>query len=161
MTLWLFSCIYASTYREFCNILWKNFRTIKDNFSGFWLLGGDFNEILCLVDKKRGKPINKACANEFWKIVNYYELIDMRFKGNNYMWVEKCFKNKSLIIHEILDLFFANKTWLHNFPDAQVHHLPRTHSDHCTLLLTLLPKHNLKYDKLFKFEAMWASHQDL
>lgn len=37
---WLFSCIYASNFRNQRNILWENLKMIKDNFNGQWLVGG-------------------------------------------------------------------------------------------------------------------------
>lgn len=115
--LWLFSCIYASNVAHDRNILWKNLKTIKDNYKGLWLLG------VILMNsyenqKKRGRPIISTHSNSFWDIINYCELIDMGFKGSKYMWVNECFKNKSSLILEKLDRFFANDDWLHCFPDA-------------------------------------------
>lgn len=48
-----------------------------------------------------------------------------------------------------------------SFPDTQVLHLPRTHSDHCPLLLSLLK--DIVTDKkcIFRFETIWSSHPEL
>lgn len=93
--------------------------------------------------------------------INYCVLIHMGFKGNKYIWLNKCFKHKYALILERLNRFLANDEWLHYFPDAQVHHLPRTHFNHCPLLLTL---HKIPYwqnEKIFKIETIWMFHPDL
>ncbi|KAK4716458.1 hypothetical protein R3W88_014796 [Solanum pinnatisectum] len=107
--LWLFSCIYVSNHR---NILWQNLKTIKDNYNGKWLIGGDFNELMSNSDKSGGKSISTSRMNDLWDVVNYCELIDMGFKGNRYTWLNKHFKNRSKLIFERLDRFFANNEWL-------------------------------------------------
>ncbi|KAK4719067.1 hypothetical protein R3W88_017405 [Solanum pinnatisectum] len=54
---WLFSCIYASTYRESHKILWDNLKTIKDNFDGSWLLVVISTKFSTLQRKKVGDPL--------------------------------------------------------------------------------------------------------
>lgn len=74
-----FSYIYASNYARGRNILWHNLKTIKGNFTGKWLLGEDFYEILCIFEQKGGRPINSLQSNEFWMAINYCQLTDMGF----------------------------------------------------------------------------------
>lgn len=50
---WLFSVIYTSNFRLHRHTLWDNLRAIKDNYTGMWLVGGDFNEIMNSSEKKR------------------------------------------------------------------------------------------------------------
>ncbi|KAK4728133.1 hypothetical protein R3W88_021121 [Solanum pinnatisectum] len=133
----LFSCIYASTYRNKRKILWQNLQTIKINFGGRWLIGGGFNELLSNSDKKGGNALSNPCTRDFWNVINFCEFIDMGFKGSKYTWLNK------------------------SFPDAQVLHLPKTHSDHCPLLLSLLKNVNFKKERIFRFESMWSSHPEL
>lgn len=82
----------------------------------------------------------------------------MGFQGSKYTWLNKCFKNKGALILERLDHIFANNDWLLNYPNAQVIHLPRTHSDHCPLLLQLDRVGPTNNTTLFHFEIMWTSH---
>lgn len=51
---WLFSCIYASTYRYKRRLLLENLKNIKNDYKGKWLIGGDFNKVLSNVEKKGG-----------------------------------------------------------------------------------------------------------
>lgn len=41
------------------------------------------------------------------------------------------------MIKERLDRALANSPLIDNFPHTKVHHLPRTHSDHCPLIISL------------------------
>lgn len=62
---WLLSCIYASSYRKDHNILWKNLPTIKDSYNGKWLIGGDFNELISILENKGGRPIIQPRTSDF------------------------------------------------------------------------------------------------
>lgn len=78
--IWLFSSIYASTYRCKRKNLWQNLKNIKDNYFGKCLLGWDFNDLLHNSKKRGGKKLNHLCTADFLNMVNHYALIDMGFK---------------------------------------------------------------------------------
>lgn len=63
------------------------------------------------------------------------------------------------MILERLDRIVANYAWLNLYPEAYVHHLPRTHFDHCPLLLSL-DKNLRKKSTIFRFKTMWLSHHE-
>lgn len=52
----------------------------------------------------------------------------------------------------------ATASWKCNFPEAQVTHLPRIHSDHCPVLVQLKPNCRQTLEKPFRFQTMWMSH---
>lgn len=58
------------------------------------------------------------------------------------------------MVLERLDRIVANHAWLTLYPDAHVHHLPRTHSDHCPLLLSLDKNLYKEKSNVFRFEIM-------
>lgn len=66
--------------------------------------------------------------------------------------------NETMIL-ERLDRIVANYEWLNIYPEAHVHHLPKTHSDHCPLLLTL-NKNTYPKSNIFIFETMQLSYQE-
>lgn len=156
---WLFSSVYASSCRNTRFALWDSLHTIKDNYNGKWLIGGGFNELPSNLNKKGGNPINNANSTDFFE--HYYcDFIDLGFKGSQYIWVNNCFTNRCTLIFERLDRFLANNEWSLNYLDARVIHLPRTHSDHCPLLLSLYKKWPTHTHKIFRLESSWASHPD-
>ncbi|OMO59932.1 reverse transcriptase [Corchorus capsularis] len=61
---------------------------------------------------------------------------------------------------ERLDRVFSNFEWRLRFPEANVIHFPRIHSDHCPLLLRCdqsTPVNRLK--RPFRFHAMWLTYE--
>lgn len=86
--------------------------------------------------KKGSRPLSLSRSSDLWDIINHCQLIDLGFKGSKYTWLNKSYKQKHALIFERLDRFLANDDWIHLYLDAQVTHLPRTHSDHCPLLLS-------------------------
>lgn len=63
------------------------------------------------------------------------------------------------MILERLDRTVINYEWLNIYPEAHIHHLPRSYSNHCLLLLTL-NKNTYPKTNIFIFETMWLSHQE-
>lgn len=98
-------------------------------------LGGDFNEIISAGDKFGGRPINLNRSQYFLDSINYCQFADLGYKGNRYTWTSN--RRLGNHIRERLDKLMANYEWINLFPNSLVTHLPRTHSDHCPLLLQL------------------------
>lgn len=59
---------------------------------------------------------------------------------------------------ERLDNVFGNNEWIQCFPNASITHLPKTHSDHNSLLINLIPKKSHLFDKPFRLEPYWCKH---
>ncbi|XP_075096369.1 uncharacterized protein LOC142174468 [Nicotiana tabacum] len=68
------------------------------------------------------------------------------------------YSNKQDLILERLDRCFETDAWIEKFPESTVTHLPRTHSDHCLLLLSFSHQNHNRANNPFKFESMWCSH---
>lgn len=147
-----FSAIYASTDFNTRHSLWTNLISTCPHKP--WLIGGNFNKVLRASEKFGGNSINRNRVNLFWNCINHYGLNDLGFKGSKFTWTNRNSRN---LILERLDRCLANNDWLHIFSDATVTHLPRTHSDHCPILVNLqrLPS---KPKKPFRVESMWCSH---
>lgn len=60
----------------------ESLKTIKDNFYGTWLLGGDFNEVLSAEDKCGDRPVHNNRKKDLWETINHCDSIDMVFKGS-------------------------------------------------------------------------------
>lgn len=115
----------------------------------------DFNEIAHATYKFGGQQINISRSNRFIDCINYCNLADLRYKGSRYTWTNGRHNRHNIL--EGIDRCLANYDWLRLYPNALITHLPRTHSDHCPLLLELqhcpLPR-----QKIFRFETIWATH---
>ena len=62
-------------------------------------------------------------------------MVDLGFHGSHFTWVNK--REVGHFIQERLDRGFANTIWKGLYPEAVVHQLARTYSDHCPVLLKL------------------------
>lgn len=103
------------------------------DFSLPWLIMGDFNDISNTKEKFGGRhpDLNKmALFNDF---LNTCNLIDLGFIGPLFTWSNNREHGKT--IRTRIDRCHANSSWLNIFPNSIVSHLPRTHSDHCPILL--------------------------
>lgn len=82
-------------------------------------------------------------------------MIDLGFVGPRFTWTT--LRYHLGLVQEHLDRTVANPSWRQNFPKAKVKHLPRVHSDHCLVLLTLNTTSYRRGVKPFHFEPMWFS----
>lgn len=83
---------------------------------------------------------------QFNEVINSCNLIDLGFKGPSSTWTNN--REGPSHIRERLDRVLANMQWKLLFPEAMVSHLPRTHSDHCPLLVDVaglpIPQRDLR-----------------
>ena len=80
-------------------------------------------------------------------------MIDIRFTGPRFTWTNK--REVHALIQEIIDRFFVNPSWCLLYPDARIIHLTRCHSDHCLVMLDMLPRTNRGKVRPFKFQTYW------
>ncbi|XP_075079762.1 uncharacterized protein LOC142165010 [Nicotiana tabacum] len=157
-TPWLFSAIYASNNLADKKLLWENLITISKTLTYNWFMGGDINEVLKARDKFGGNPINPSRSNMFWNCINECKLLDLGYKGSKFTWSNKRYNNRVSLILERIDRCFANESWISQYPETTLLHLPRTHSDHCPIQVILKGKPSNNLTRPFRFETMWASH---
>lgn len=106
-------------------------------------------------DKLGGNSINKNRANLLWNCINTFNLVDLSFKESKYTWTNK---NNNALILERLNRYLANDSWMIDYPNATITHLPHTHSDYCPLLLQLDKAKAFNNNKSFRLKPMWCSH---
>jgi exonuclease III len=155
---WLLSAIYASPRRSERRVLWNNLSVIAALHSLPWVMVGDFNDILSSEEKWGGNRPSASRMAEFHACINSCSLIDLGFSGPKYTWTNS--QDVSSLIMQRLDRALANPEWRFLFPEANVTHLPRTHSDHCPILLTLHHNPISSLSRPFRFESIWLSHPD-
>ena len=95
--------------------------------------------ILLLLKKKfGGRPPSLYKMSTFNDFLNSCNLFDLGFSGPLFTWTNNREHGKT--IRTRIHRCHANLPWLNLFPNSNVTHLPRTHSDHCPLLLNILKK---------------------
>ncbi|KAH0776459.1 hypothetical protein KY290_007870 [Solanum tuberosum] len=128
----------------------------------------NFRELICnhnpcfvaLLETKMDDHFN--LKNEF-NFDDYLRKDDQELhamiQGCKYTWSNHRRGMKDLIL-ERLDRAFANNDWLVKYPNAQVTHLPKTHSDHNLLLISLFKPNSGNLSKPFRLEKFWLEHPD-
>ena len=150
---WLFSAVYASPRSAERKILWNNLMQVVDLHNMPWVLGGDFNEPLLKDDKFGGQVMNVKRALLFKECLDKCNMIDIGFSRPRFTWTNK--REVQALIQETIDRFFVNPSWCLMFPEARVTHLTRCHSDHCPVLMEMLPRRSNTNKRPFKFQTCW------
>ncbi|KAK2981990.1 hypothetical protein RJ640_007582 [Escallonia rubra] len=156
---WLFSAVYATPNRTTKSDLWNYLEEMTSNMQLPWLVAGDFNDIANSTEKWGGIPASRNRCSTFVNRINSCQLLDLGFQGPPFTWFRN--RNGHCYLKERLDRGLCNRQWRLNFPEAFIKHLPRTHSDHCPILIDTKgetpPAHSLRP---FRFEAAWLTHPD-
>lgn len=155
---WLMSAIYASPRYAERRLLWENLSQVAELHTLPWIIAGDFNEVLTGEDKFGGLPINISRAIKFQECLNSCRLFDLGFSGPRFTWSNR--QPLSHLIQERIDRVFVNTDWNEFYPEANVRHLERSHSDHCPIVLSLHHNQGNSFPRPFRFQPMWLSHPD-
>ncbi|XP_031387245.1 uncharacterized protein LOC116200546 [Punica granatum] len=134
---WLLSAIYSNLRPCERLILWDNLKNVYDGCALPWLAMGDFNEILSESENFGGGLVNFNRSLKFSDMLNSCHLSDLGFSGPRFTWTN--LRDAGGLVQERLDRAVANPSWRLTFPNAEVAHLPRVHSDHCPILRTFNP----------------------
>ncbi|KAK6151112.1 hypothetical protein DH2020_016044 [Rehmannia glutinosa] len=110
-------------------------RVISPGYSKSWLCVGDFNEILRLHEKQGGNLKSFQQMDQFRQVLTDNGLHDLGYSGNRFTWSTGQGNENNIL--ERLDRALAMESWRDDHFDYQVIHLPRIHSDHAPLSITL------------------------
>lgn len=151
----LFTALYASPIHERRKNLWNSLSSFATSLSMPWLIMGDFNDISNPNEKFGGSRANYYKMNCFNNFLLSSKLLDLGFEGPKFTWSNG--RQNGHLIRTRIDRSHANNEWSSLFPNCKVFHLPRTHSDHCPLLLKTSPSY-LQGEKPFRLEYFWLTH---
>ncbi|KAF7827149.1 reverse transcriptase [Senna tora] len=154
-TCFLLTCLYASPRNSIRSLLWDSLTNLAQHLNTHWLLMGDFNDIARNTEKFGGRPPSRRRLNSFNRFLNSCHLVDLGFTGPLFTWTNN--HRDGTIIRSRIDRAHANRSWLNHFPDSKVTHLPRTHSDHCPILLST-DRILCQGLKPFRLEPFWVTH---
>ena len=153
---WLLSVIYASPRCAERQVLWSNLKMMAKVHDFPWVMAGDFNEPLMEGDKFGGRGLSVNGALLFKECLDACSMIDLGFSRPRFTWTNR--REIQALIQERIDRFFVNSHLCLMYPEAQVVHLTRCHSDHAPVLMELQPRVHEHRRKLFKFQNCWLSN---
>jgi endonuclease/exonuclease/phosphatase family metal-dependent hydrolase len=119
-----------------------------------WIMGGDFNIILSLEEKKGGiRRLDKESAN-FQDMIDTLHLIDVETWNGTFTWT-----NRRSGVHQVafrLDRFLILESLMLDGPLIEANILPKSGSDHWPVQLWIDTVSTPKF-KPFRFENFWLS----
>ncbi|GKV38004.1 hypothetical protein SLEP1_g45962 [Rubroshorea leprosula] len=121
--------VYSPCDLERKRSVWRELEQMFRKNRGCWCLGGDFNAIRSLQERKGGKSARRE-VKEFEQFIVNNSLTDLPLLGRKYTWYQpngQCMSR--------LDRFLFNDDWMTKWPDLKQWGLARSLSDHCPILV--------------------------
>ncbi|KAL8523954.1 hypothetical protein ACS0TY_013784 [Phlomoides rotata] len=121
-----------------------------------WLIGGDFNEIKNLDEKRGGGSRTFKQMSDFVDVIEELGMRELLTTGSKFTWLNK--RKGWGRIWERLDRFVANDDWCDRFPKAKVVNGDFYGSDHRDISIQLFDKDRLAIrlgTKRFMFKNKW------
>jgi exonuclease III len=120
-----------------------------------WIIGGDFNMILTLEEKRRGKKRLEKDSTKFQELIENLKLVDIENSNGTYTWTNKRSGHQQIACR--LDRFLISETLLLEGPLVDSNILPKVGSNHWPVQLWVDTIATPKL-KPFRFEKFWLSH---
>lgn len=155
---WLLSAVYASPNASQREELWDNLEETANSTERPWLVAGDFNDFTNSSERRSfSTNYNHNRAQKFTERINNCNLIDLGSVSPGLTWSNN--RRGLANTMERLDRAMSNDKWRALFPEGTVRTLPRTYSDHSSLIVLTQGMHpsNPK-NRPFRFEAAWLCH---
>lgn len=130
---WMLTVIYASPVAKYREELWNDLRQVGLRIQVPWLLVGDYNQIIHEKEKLGGNDRWRRAASSLWDFIDECGLVDLVFSGARLTCTNSRLGEENIM--ERLDRTFCNQAWNIIYGAASLTHLPRTHSDHCPILI--------------------------
>ena len=139
-------------------ISWKLLEVLRDQCEMPWIIFDDFNEITYTYEKTGGLERNSKQMVDFRQCLGRFGLFDLGFVGQRFTWSNGRYGDQRT--KQQLGRMVANEDWLRLHPEASVHHLSMSNSDHCMVVLALKCNQPTKpTKKRFMFEEMWTREE--
>ncbi|CAL5438187.1 unnamed protein product [Camellia sinensis] len=132
--------------------LWKCLLKLKEEFPNPWLLGGDFNEIRQIGERK-GCSRRDRGMKDFNEFIDKCEVSEVPLLGRRFTWCNSSLGEK----WSRIDRIFVDPKWIEVF-NFKLWGLPRLVSDHCPLLL--MEDERDWGPKPFRVLNAWFLHKD-
>ncbi|KAB5541855.1 hypothetical protein DKX38_014829 [Salix brachista] len=130
------SFIYGSNIPSARQEVWDYVRRYYGEFQArSWILMGDFNATMKVTDSAGGDKHWSRSKEEFGQCLNQAELHSVPYKGIKYTWHNG--QEMDNMILKKLDWVIGNVTFAEKWTEAFAQFLPRSASDHSSMLLHL------------------------
>jgi hypothetical protein len=140
--------------------MWTLWKRIKNNSAEPSVMLGDFNEAMWQAEHFSNTKRSERQMLDFGEALSFYDLHDLGFTGMPWTFDNKQRGDRNVKVR--LDCAMASLEWSIRFPEAKVHHLVSSRSDHCPLLLSLSQVGETRPSSpIRRYEVMWEREPSL
>ncbi|XP_075478725.1 uncharacterized protein LOC142519565 [Primulina tabacum] len=129
---------------------WALLRSLSTQSTLPWCIIGDFNDLLSPDDKKGKYEHPQWLYTGFMQAVMDSGLSDLPLIGYQFTWERG--KGTTTSVEERLDRALVTSSWMEKFPNAQLHNLCASVSDHSPILINTTPRLQMGRTRDFMFE---------
>lgn len=132
---YLMTIIYGFNTIEQTKGLWEELKTPAQGINKPWIVIGDFNAVMYVVDRNQGNPVQQGDVQDFANCMQTTNLNELLWKGNYYTWSNK--QRMEDRIQSRIDRAFGNYEWMMKWDNVTVEYELPGILDHAPMLLRL------------------------
>ncbi|XP_072060382.1 uncharacterized protein [Arachis hypogaea] len=136
--VWTFIGIHLSCSKQIRALQFEEFTTMSQQLEGKVVIAGDFNAIISQAEKEGGGQKSATTIATFINFIDSNELVDIGMVGRPFTWTNR--RHGEDLVKEKLDRYLVGMGWKLKFPNAVVHRLTESGSDHAPILMETEPQ---------------------
>ncbi|XP_072066997.1 uncharacterized protein [Arachis hypogaea] len=148
----------AAEIKEVGSSEFEELTTMSQHLEGKVVIAGDFNAITSQAEKEGGGQKSATTIATFTNFIDSNELVDIGMVGRPFTWTNR--RQGENLVKERLDRYLVGMEWKLKFPNAVVHRLTESGSDHAPILMETKPQswHSKRW---FKYQERWCGEEDV
>ncbi|XP_025628190.1 uncharacterized protein [Arachis hypogaea] len=116
------------------------------------------NAITSQAEKEGGGQKSATTIATFTNFIDSNELVDIGMVGHPFTWTNR--RQGEDLVKERLDRYLVRMEWKLKFPNAVVHRLTESGSDHAPILMETEPQ-SWHSKRRFKYQKRWCGEEDV
>ncbi|XP_072090561.1 uncharacterized protein [Arachis hypogaea] len=136
--VWTFIGVHLGCSKQIRALQFEELTTMSQQLEGKVVIAGDFNAIISQVEKEGGGQKSATTIATFINFIDSNELVDTRMVGRPFTWTNR--RQEEDLVKERLDHYLVGIGWKLKFPNAVVHRLTKSGSDHAPILMETEPQ---------------------
>nr|XP_025675778.1 uncharacterized protein LOC112776041 [Arachis hypogaea] len=132
--------------------------TMSQHMEGKVVIAGDFNAITSQAEKEGGGQKSATTIATFTNFIDSNELVDIGMVGHPFTWTNR--RQGEDLVKERFDRYLVGMEWKLKFPNAVVHRLTESGSDHAPILMETEPQ-SWHSKRRFKYQERWCGEEDV
>nr|XP_025635621.1 uncharacterized protein LOC112729673 [Arachis hypogaea] len=153
--VWVFIGVHLSCSEQIRFLQFEKLTTMSQHLEEKVVIAGDFNAITSQAEKEGGGQKSAITTATFTNFIDSNKLVDIGMVGRPFTWTNRR-QGEDLV--ERLDRYLVGMGWKLKFPNAVVHKLTESGSDHAPILMEIEPQswHSKRY---FKYQERWCREE--